>query len=187
MFLCERVDARPVTLDGWLGIVGLVVYLLVLAVLSLLVVFGVAFVGAGLAAAVTLPLLSVLPVVRRGFLALTERLTGRRPASVTERRFLAVYAGCIVLYGGLIVALPALVAAAAADYGVLVPRGTPPWVAIGAVVLALCVVGIAAVAGGVATRGRLRAVGEWALFACLVTAAFLGGGVGVYLLATAVA
>ncbi|MFC6726843.1 hypothetical protein ACFQE1_21195, partial [Halobium palmae] len=75
-------------------------FLLVLLFLAaVLLVFAVTVAGAVLVALVAFPALSVLPTVRRGFLALAATVANARPDSTRSVRFLAVYVLAIETLG----------------------------------------------------------------------------------------
>jgi hypothetical protein len=82
-------------MESLLGILELV--LLWLAALA--IVFGVIFVGGALVAAVSMPVTLILPTVRSHLLTLTENVTGVRPDSITDWRFLGAYFLFVYAYG----------------------------------------------------------------------------------------
>lgn len=153
-------------LNGLLGILKLVALWLVVVAIVLAVVF----VGGVLVVAVTLPATLALPTVRRQFVALTEHVTDVRPDSVTDWRFVGVYAVCVFAYGLTLLVGSAALAESLPPLGRLVPAGPFGALSMLAVValFALVAVGLLLAVRWAVPGVRLRAVGEWTTFLALV-------------------
>ncbi|WP_135826052.1 hypothetical protein [Halorussus ruber] len=136
------------------------------------IVFGVIFVGGALVAAVSLPVTLVLPTVRCHLLALTENVTGVRPDSLTDWRFLGAYFVFVYAYGLSLLLGSAWFAESLPATGRLLSAGGVGMNSTFAVVelaaVALAVVAALLVVRPVVANVRLRAVGEWTLFLVLV-------------------
>lgn len=123
------------------------------------IVLAVMFVGGLLVACVSIPSLVVLPTVRRQFVTLTEKTIGVRPDSVTSWRFVSVYLVFVYVYGFTLLLAPPMIAESGTTYG---------WLPVAAV-LTLLVGGILRIVRPAVTKPRLRAVGEWTVFLCLLS------------------
>lgn len=146
---------------------GILKFALLLLV-AVLVVFVVMFVGAMLVTAVSLSALLVLPTVRGHFVTLTERTGSVRPESMVSWRFVGVHFAFVFAYGFTLLVTSAALAETFPTVERFVPEGRDGILSAFAVVALVEIGGLVAVRR-VVTSPRLRAVGEWAVFLCLVT------------------
>ncbi|WP_348611789.1 hypothetical protein [Halobaculum rarum] len=152
-------------LDALGGLLGLaLVFLVVILIVSLVLA-----IGAIAVALVSLPLLTVLPTVRSGFLSAATSLSGTPADSVTEPWPLAVYVVGVDSYG---LAVLLVVVIAVNGIGLFEPSSSPD---VGAVLYGLLIAATLAVVVIVAglrllSLGRIRALGEWAVFLVVVAA-----------------
>lgn len=144
-------------------------------VFVMLVAFVSMIFGGLLTAEVSLPVLYVLPTVRRQFVAVTEKIWDDQVDSVVDRRFIGAYVLAIHIYGFTTFSTAVRLARALPDRTAPVLEPVDP-------VPVVAAVGI--IAGGVPlgvsrtmTRSRLRACGEWGAFlgpiSVLVVVAFV--------------
>ena len=148
------------------GSLGILWFLLLLLV-AVLIVFLVILIGAALVAAISLPLLLALPTVRRQFAGLTERLTDREVDSLTDGRFVAVYAFAVLSYGVAVLLLGAALGEAIGAIRPLVPLGDTTFLATGTVV-GFGAGGLLLLAVRFLTGARRRTLAEWVVFLCSI-------------------
>lgn len=151
------------------GFISFVLFVLLFVLAIALVAFLVTFVGGLLVVSASLPVLVVLPSVRRVFVGLTERLTGGSVDSLTNRWFLVVYTLCVESYGFVfVICLFAFVD----TYWPLI-ESTERWFASATAaglygILAVVAVAMFGLFALVSTRtvslSSLRATGEWAVY-----------------------
>lgn len=149
-------------LDELLTVLGLLLLVLVVV----LVTTAIVLVGGALVAAVSYPLLFVLPTVRRGILGITGNAR-RRPGSVVDPWLFAVHTLFVYVYGLTVLAVGATAAELVAAYGWPFPVDPTDLLPVVGVTTAV-VAAVAVVVRGTVTRGRLRAAAEWVLFLLLV-------------------
>jgi len=154
-----------VQLDALGGLLGLaVLFLVVLLIVSLVLA-----IGAIAVALASMPLLAVLPSVRSGFLSAAASLSGSPVDSVTNPWPLAVYVVAVDSYG---LAVLLVAVTAVNGIGLFDPSSSPD---VGAVLYGLLIAAALAVVVVVAglrllSLGRVRALGEWAVFLVVVAA-----------------
>jgi len=154
-----------VQLDALGGLFWLILFFLVVFLIALFVLA----IGAVAVALVSMPLLAVLPTVRVGFLSAAASLSGSPADSVTDPWPFAVYVVAVDSYG---LAVLLVVVTVANGLGLFEPSSSPD---VGAVLYGLLIAAALALVGVVAglrllSLGRVRALGEWAVFLVVVAA-----------------
>lgn len=137
-------------LDELVTVLGLLLLVLVVV----LVTFAVVLIGGALVAAVSYPLLFVLPSVRRGIIGITGDAR-RRPGSVVDPWLFAVHALFVYVYGLTVLAVGAIAAELIAAYGWPFPGDPTDLLPVVGVTTAV-VATVAIVVRETVTRGRLR-------------------------------
>lgn len=148
------------------GLDGILCFVLFL-LFVMLIAFATMVFGGLLISGVSLPVLYVLPAVRRQFVSLTEKIWDDRVDSLADWRFVAVYVIAIHVYGFTAFFTTARLARA-------LPDRTGP--VLGPVDPVLMGAAVGIIAGGIllgisrtVTRSRLRAGGEWVVFLGLIS------------------